>query len=170
MRRIAEQLFGAKVPALDHSQQRLADDGVSAAVDDGLVLTHQLVVGCVVPDVALDHHDAARLVGVAHEFDRNVHASRTHERLRFISDVTGLLNHGEHLPAFFDVRDRDHFPKFFAQKLDVRVPEQFLEIRVDVFDLPGICVQQQDAVSCGFEQAAITDFGGAQLRQCRSGQ
>ena len=53
------------------------------------------------------------------------------------------------------------FPEFLANEIFARVVEQLEHERVDVGDLAGGGIEDEDAVVGGFEEAAVADFGGA---------
>ena len=61
-------------------------------------------------------------------------------------------------PRAFEGTD---FPQFLSQKFCLRIAEQIFHERAGVHHLPGVGVENEDAVLRRFKQPPVTEFGGA---------
>ena len=115
-----------------------------------------------VPDVALDDAMIADIVDVADELHVDAPPVVRLERQILVADVALLLQLPEGHLARLDVAKQADFPEFLPHQFAARVAKQSEQIRVGVEDLPGIGVQDQDAVLRRLEEPAVARFGNVQ--------
>ena len=110
------------------------------------LLLGKLAIGDI-PDIALDDSGAGiQRIDVADKLNFNLPSIPGFERKIFVPDIlTGLQffkgNFREEL-----VLEESDIPEVFSKEVWRRIPEQDLDERVGIDDLPGLMVQDQDPV------------------------
>ena len=136
---------------------------LSYAVDQLLLVVPgdllRLLARSHVSDVALDDARVVFQVHVAHELDASPLVVLGLERQILVADVLVPLELPEGVPARRDVLERSDFPELPANELRARVTEQDLQEGVGVGDLPGLRVENQDAVLRRLEEPPVPDLG-----------
>ena len=155
---ITEDALGARVPTDDMSGSVAGDKGIRGRGCHGLVaqfackqfFLRGLALGNIT-NVTLDNLDSITIIGITHEFDLDPLPFYCFEREVFVADIAFRLQFREHFLALRDVRERADLPKLLAQKLRMGIAEHSDQIGIDVLDLGGIGIQQQDSIQGGFK-------------------
>jgi hypothetical protein len=79
-----------------------------------------------------------------------------------VAHVAGGLQPGEHFLALGEVGEGPDLPQLPAQQLRMGVAQHLDQVGVDVLDLRGRAVEEQNAILGGFKQATIAGFRHAQ--------
>jgi hypothetical protein len=116
-----------------------------------------------VANVALCDLDASGHVGVADELDVHRAACLVSSGQVFVTDVALLLQRSECGSIGIDVGEHADLPELLAQEIGARATKQLLHEGIDVEDLPGDGVENENSISGGFEEPPIAHLGQGRI-------
>ena len=122
-----------------------------------------------VPDVALDGLLIAHVVDVADELDLPVYAVLVLQWQILVANVALFLEFTKGGLALCDVCEQTDLPKASSHELLVGIAQQIAHERIGIFDLPGVGVENEDAVVSALEDPAIAKLGQLQCTFVRHG-
>ena len=122
-----------------------------------------------VTDVALNHPVAVDLINVADKFHIDGPAVPGFQRNVVVTDVGFALQVSEFSLGRPGVLERDNVPEPVSQHLLPGIAQHVRQERVDIINLPGVRIENQDSVLRGFKQPAIAHFGNLQRVFRRTG-
>src|ERR1017187_1457030 len=114
-----------------------------------------------VADVALDEPLLVHEIGVADELDLDLLPVFRLQWQTFVANPVCVVQFGERDFGSPRALEGTDFPQFLSQKFFLRIAEQIFHERTGVHHLPGVGVENEDAVLRRFKQPPVTEFGGA---------
>ena len=115
-----------------------------------------------VANVALNDFAAVDLINVADKLHVHGPAVAGFQRQVFVTDIGFTLQLPELRLGRFGVFERADLPEFVSQQLLASIAQHIRQERVDIINLPGARIENQDSVLGGFKQPAVAHFGRLQ--------
>ena len=109
-------------------------------------------------DVALNHLPLVDQINIANELYRDLFSIAPPQRKILVTNILVPLEFLESEMIRGDVFELSDFPKLATADFLKWIIEQLEEKWIDVGDLTGFGIENQDSVLSGFKQAAIPQF------------
>ena len=152
-------------PAVSVHHQQPVGGGLHHAPKPNLVAP-QFLLGPLalrdVANVALNDFAAVDLIDVADKLHVDGPAVAGFQRQVVVTDIGFTLQLPELRLGRFGVFERANLPEFVSQQLLASVAQHIRQERVDIINLPGVRIENQNPVLGGFKQPAVAHFGSLQ--------